>query len=334
MSQVKGVAAKRQDAVATVPVGDAVLALLDVAWRARRPLLLEGPTGVGKSQLVEQFCRSRGLQFRVLDLSLLEPPDLVGLPVIRDGRTHYAAPAELPDDGQGVLLLEELNRAELPVMQPALQLLSARRLHAWELPPGWSCVAAINPEGDDYDVRRLDAALRARFLQVHVRADRDAWLAWAERAEVFPALRAVVAAHPQVFQTSSPRSWAYLSDTWCALTPDELASPELRLALARGYLPVAWAKVASDAVAAEPARTELPLELLRGAGGPAAVAQVAEPLRQQGRTDALYLLGWRLRRLLREWPDVTRTQYAALVAPLPGDVRARCLDAFDRRGAA
>ena len=76
------------------------------------------------------------------------------------GRTE---PAELPDGGEGVLLLEELNRAELPVMQPALQLLSARRLHTWELPPGWICAAAINPEGEDYDVRRLDPALRSRF---------------------------------------------------------------------------------------------------------------------------------------------------------------------------
>jgi hypothetical protein len=37
----------------------------------------------------------------VLDLSLLESPDLVGLPVIEGRRTHYASPAELPSEGRG-----------------------------------------------------------------------------------------------------------------------------------------------------------------------------------------------------------------------------------------
>ena len=38
----------------------------------------------------------------------------------------------------------------------ALQLLTARRLHEYELPPGWVCFAAINPESADYQVTALD----------------------------------------------------------------------------------------------------------------------------------------------------------------------------------
>ena len=36
-------------------------------------------------------------------------------------------------------MLEELNRAERYIQQPALQLLSARKLHEYELPEGWVC---------------------------------------------------------------------------------------------------------------------------------------------------------------------------------------------------
>jgi hypothetical protein len=43
-------------------------------------------------------------------------------------------------------MLEELNRAERYIQQPALQLLTARRLHEYTLPPGWVCFAAVNPE--------------------------------------------------------------------------------------------------------------------------------------------------------------------------------------------
>ena len=42
-------------------------------------------------------------------------------------------------------MLEELNRAERYIQQPALQLLTARRLHEYELPPGWVCFADDQP---------------------------------------------------------------------------------------------------------------------------------------------------------------------------------------------
>ena len=93
-----------------------------------------------------------GVQTVVLDLSLLEPPDLVGLPIVTAGRTTYALPQVLPSDGAGILMLEELNRAERYIQQPALQLLTARTLHEYRLPDGWICCAAINPQDGDYQV--------------------------------------------------------------------------------------------------------------------------------------------------------------------------------------
>ena len=124
-----------------VPVGPRLERVLTVAYRARRAVLLEGPTGVGKSEIVRRVAQSLSIETIVLDLSLLEPPDLVGLPVVRDGRTEYALPHVLPSGGAGILLLEELNRAERYIQQPALQLLTARRLHEYVLPDGWVCVA-------------------------------------------------------------------------------------------------------------------------------------------------------------------------------------------------
>src|SRR5689334_8426044 len=79
-----------------LPIGPRVEAVLEVAYRARRAVLLEGPTGIGKSELVTQVAKKLGIACTVLDLSLLEPPDLVGLPVIEEGRTRYALPRFLP----------------------------------------------------------------------------------------------------------------------------------------------------------------------------------------------------------------------------------------------
>lgn len=316
----------------SLPIGEPVIAVLTAAYRARRPVLLEGPTGIGKSQITAEFATRAGLEHRVLDLSLLEPPDLVGLPQLRDGRTHYAFPAELPTEGAGVLMLEELNRAEIPVMQPALQLLSARRLHAYELPPGWFCVAAINPEQDDYQVNRLDPALRSRFLQVVVRADRDEWMRWAAQANVFPIVQRVVREQPEVFATSAPRSWAYAGEVLSRLTAAELAQRELVLALARGYLPVPWAVALAEAVGGLAALPSLDVARCFATGGERYFADLVAPLASAGRTDAIATFAFALRQAAAP-AGFDGAAWQRLVAPLPGDLRTQVLAHVQRRGA-
>jgi hypothetical protein len=328
---------KRKSAIAPselqVPIGKKVIELLDVAYRARRPALLEGATGIGKSQIVAQFARSSGLRVVVLDLSLLEPPDLVGLPVIENGRTSYASPAELPTSGRGVLMLEELNRAEIPVMQPALQLLSARRLHGYELPADWSCVAAINPEDGDYHVTRLDPALRTRFMQISVGAERQSWLAWAARANVHPVVTRVIGSHEDAFDDASPRSWAYASEILHAMRPDELSDRDLVRAALRGYLPTSWAALVGQGLTDAPAAPALDPNAIFGADGAALLERHVRDLAK--RTDAVAMLASKLRNHLVS-PDL-RTRIASgeitldslerLFAPLPGDLREQCLEA-------
>lgn len=315
-----------------LPIGEPVLAVLTAAYRARRPVLLEGPTGIGKSQITAEFAARSGLEHRVLDLSLLEPPDLVGLPQLRDGRTHYAFPAELPTEGNGVLMLEELNRAEIPVMQPALQLLSARRLHAYELPPGWFCVAAVNPEQGDYQVNRLDPALRSRFLQVVVRADRDEWLRWAERTNVHPVVQRIVREHRTAFETSAPRSWAYAGDVLSRLTPAELGRRDLVATLARGYLPLAWATVLADAMFALSSTPPLDVARCFGSDGASWFAKTVGDLVLAGRTDAVATYAFTLRDA-RPPAGFDTAKWERLLAPLPGDLRQQVLTHVGKRGA-
>ena len=204
-----------------IPVGPRLEAVLTLAYRARRAVLLEGATGIGKSEIVQLVAQKLGIATTVIDLSLLEPPDLIGLPVITAGRTDYALPRVLPTEGSGVLMLEELNRAERYIQQPALQLLTARKLHDYVLPEGWVCFAAINPESGDYQVTPLDRALRARFLNVSVRAERTSWLAWALQKNIHPAIVELCRGHDRIFDDVPPRSWTYASQILQALLPGE-----------------------------------------------------------------------------------------------------------------
>ena len=323
--------------VDALPLGPRVNAILEVAYRARRPVLLEGATGIGKSELVAQVARKLGIAHTVLDLSLLEPPDLVGLPVIEDGRTRYALPHFLPRDGAGILMLEELNRAERYIQQPALQLLTARCLHEYVLPAGWACFAAINPETGDYQVTPLDAALRARFLQVSVRPDRAAWLAWAGAQHVHPAVTALVRAHERIFDSVPPRSWTYAAQVLSSMTPAELADAVLVRDVLSGYLPPVWvtALAASGSLSARPLDIDVH-ELLREYAPKGTHATLLRGWKERGEADRLGELTARLCTVLSgpecgvliAKKELTLPALEALLSDLPGDQREQAQEAL------
>jgi hypothetical protein len=320
-----------------VPVGPRLEAVLELAYRARRPVLLEGPTGIGKSEVVRRVAERLGVSTVVLDLSLLEPPDLVGLPVIHEGRTTYAVPSILPRDGAGILMLEELNRAERYIQQPALQLLTARRLHEYELPEGWVCFAAVNPESADYQVTPLDRALRARFLTLRVRADRGAWLAWAQTHGVHPAVIALAQAHERILDDVPPRTWTYASEVIAALRPADLADGALLRDALGGYLPPAWVEVLLAGKDGWTGQIRFDVRALLAEYGPGTpLAREIAGYRERGQTDRLDELTQRLAPLLAG-PEagvliadkqLSLASFEALLADLAGDHREMLQDAL------
>ena len=204
-----------------VPAGQPLIDAITLAYAARRPVLLEGPPGVGKSELMVQAAAALHIRCIVRDLSMMEPVDLSGLPLVNhNAKTMTFAPPEfLPRDGSGLLFFEELNRCGHHMMAPTLQLLTARCLNDYNLPDGWLPVAAINPANlEGIQAEELDIALRSRFCVIEVVADVKEWLAWAEKSAVHKAIIRFVRDTPNIFEVkqSSPRSWKYVSDMLCA----------------------------------------------------------------------------------------------------------------------
>ncbi|MEI8259283.1 MAG: MoxR family ATPase [Deltaproteobacteria bacterium] len=320
-------------------MGPRLEAALELAYRARRPVLLEGATGIGKSEIVQAVAHTLGIETRVLDLSLLEPPDLVGLPVIADGRTTYAVPSILPHGGAGILMLEELNRAERYIQQPALQLLTARRLHEYELPPDWVCFAAINPESGDYQVTPLDRALRARFMNLSVRADRGAWLAWATTHGIHPAVIALAQQHDRVLDDVPPRTWTQVSHVLGHLTPAEIASETLLRDVFGGYLPAAWCELLLASRDRWTGKLDVDMRDLLARYSPgSAAAETVRGHRARGETDRLDEIAQRVLGVVRgpevavmaERGEFTLASFEALLADLPGDHRERLQEALAR----
>lgn len=151
--------------------------VLDLALNARKKGLILNPlfageAGLGKSFICQQWVKKqqeKNPSFGFLDLRLAyyEGPDLIGFPEIRKDesgrpRTFHNLPSFWPTTGEGLLLLEEPNRANQSVMNCIMQLLTDRKIGDYKLPDGWIIAGCIN-DGSGYDVNGMDTALTNRF---------------------------------------------------------------------------------------------------------------------------------------------------------------------------
>lgn len=58
----------------TIPVGEPLIELIELAYRADTPVLLHGHRGLGKSEIFPQAAERLQIECLVLDLSILERP--------------------------------------------------------------------------------------------------------------------------------------------------------------------------------------------------------------------------------------------------------------------
>jgi hypothetical protein len=191
------------------------------------PVMLWGPPGVGKSQIIAGIAKKHAVPLIDIRLSQMEPTDLRGIPFRADeqGRTvvKWSVPEMLPDAERhgpaGILFLDEINAAPPTVSAAAYQLILDRCLGEYRIPEGWAIFAAGNRQGDRGVTYAMPAPLANRFTHYEVEPNLDDWIAWAlqndidERVMGFLRFRPDLlfhydAAHnPVAFP--SPRSWEY-----------------------------------------------------------------------------------------------------------------------------
>jgi len=186
---------------------------------AVRQLCEEGLTPL--SQRGKDFV-PRSIGFVDFRCSQIEASDLRGLPDKKDGRTVYLPPAELPSGDlaydvidqilaecldeeekrverlklmqrypDGILFLDEPNRAEDDVLQAIFQLILDRQIGQYILPAGWSIALAANyMEGDYITNGFTDSALLDRMCHLHLVAGEetlDDWCTFMARKHGEPA---------------------------------------------------------------------------------------------------------------------------------------------------
>ena len=187
------------------------------------PVMLWGPPGVGKSQMVAQVAANHDVPLIEIRLSQMEPSDLRGIPFRNGEEVEWAVPAMLPSEHRhgprGILFIDEITSAPPSVSAAAYQLILDRKLGEYAIPDGWAIIAAGNRQGDRGVTYSMPAPLANRFSHYEVEINLDDWVAWAyanqidERIIAFLRFRQDLlfdfdAAHnPVAFP--SPRSWEF-----------------------------------------------------------------------------------------------------------------------------
>jgi MoxR-like ATPase len=138
--------------------------------------------------------RRQTLNLQLVDVraTLLDPVDLRGPHKVHDDRAEWCPPAFLPTDGEGVLFLDELAQAPPQVQSACLQLVFDRRIGEYELPDGWSVIAASNRSEDRAGTHRLISPLLNRFVHLDLDVCSEDWHDWVVRHNVLSELRAIL----------------------------------------------------------------------------------------------------------------------------------------------
>jgi hypothetical protein len=143
---------------------------------------LWGNQGVGKTASIKQICKELNLNFVHLHAATQDVGDLVGLlHHTTDGRVKHARPEWMPESGEGIVFLDELNRANPEVLQALFSLFTERAIHTHKIPDGWTFVAAGNYQAGDFNVTDTsDVAFNDRFIHIDLKPSVEEFLTYAE----------------------------------------------------------------------------------------------------------------------------------------------------------
>lgn len=182
----------------------------------QRPLLLMGPPGIGKTQIMEQVARECRIGLVSYTITHHTRQSAVGLPFIREKQfggksvsvTEYTMSEiiasvyrtmETTGHREGLLFIDEINCVSETLAPTMLQFLQGKTFGNQALPEGWILVSAGNPPEYNKSVREFDLVTLDRVRRMNLEADLPAWKDYARAQKLHPSILAYLELRPAHF---------------------------------------------------------------------------------------------------------------------------------------
>lgn len=209
----------------------------------QRPVLLMGPPGVGKTQIMEQIAAETGVGLVAYTITHHTRQSAIGLPFIEKriyggeefSVTEYTMSEILASVHrlmertglrEGILFLDEINCVSETLAPMMLQFLQCKTFGNQRLPEGWLIVAAGNPPEYNKSVRDFDVVTLDRVKRIDVAEDFAVWKEYACRKGIHGAVVSYLDIRKENFyriettadglQFATARGWEDLGELICA----------------------------------------------------------------------------------------------------------------------
>jgi hypothetical protein len=162
-------------------------ALLAKTITARRPVLIKGAPGIGKTDGVVQACQECGADLIISHPVVSDPIDYKGMPFVTGGKAEFIPFGDLRQlieaDRLTAYFLDDLGQAPPTVQAAAMQLILGRRINGHKVSDKVCFIAATNRKQDRAGVTGILEPVKSRFATiVELTPDLEDWIAWALKA--------------------------------------------------------------------------------------------------------------------------------------------------------
>ena len=188
----------------------------EIESKNQRPLLLIGPPGIGKTQIMEQISKECQIGLVSYTITHHTRQSAVGLPFIQEkkfqGKTYSITEytmseiiasvySKMEETGlkEGILFIDEINCVSETLAPTMLQFLQNKTFGNQKVPSGWIIVAAGNPSEYNKSVRDFDVVTMDRIRYIHVETDYYVWKEYAISKHIHPMILSYLELKPNNF---------------------------------------------------------------------------------------------------------------------------------------